>query len=80
MIPRMSGRRQWEDRWEELNNQAARAHAKLKSALRGGVNDQNAAEILRLQRAADVAEATLVRIERVRRKRRSGRVASKAVG
>ena len=51
-------------RWEKLNEMAARAHAALVNATRFGVHDGNAAEVLRLQVAADTAEAALLRLER----------------
>jgi hypothetical protein len=54
-------------RWDKLNEMAARAHSALIDATRFGVHDGNAAEVLRLQLAADSAEAALMRLERRQR-------------
>jgi hypothetical protein len=65
----MGNRSQRHEEWDGLNAEAARTHAVLKEAMRGGVDGGNAASILSLQRAADAAEAALLRLEGTARRR-----------
>src|SRR5262245_36422635 len=64
--------------WEKLNIAAARARAVYDAASQYGVDDRNAANLLRLQRVADAAEDRLIAMESAPRKRVSRRTRLKA--